>query len=588
MQGAGVLKMKESIQRALTLGFERIAAWSKLLDEINVFPVADGDTGRNLLVSLSPLRQFDKGKEETVRRLLMSARGNSGNIAARFFSRFINADSIDTIPEAARLGRDTAWQAVHDPVPGTMLTVFDELTDFLGKDHARLDVHSVTDLVSHLEKTVRSTPQLLPRLRSAGVVDSGALGMYIFFEGFFVSLAGKPVEFQPVTTIFKDMLTVSPSFSENLEEGYCIDTVVNLSGRSQEGIGRVADCGESVLVIPHNNFLKVHLHTRDRDAVRKEIEVFGQIVEWSDDNLGMQVTRFRNPKTSGCIHIMTDAAGSVTREDSDNFGLTLLDSYISFGDRSLPETLLSPSELYKCMREGVKVSTSQASDFERHQHYQSVINQHDRVLYLCVGSFYTGNYDAVMEWKQTNDPDDRLTVIDTTAASGRLGTIAISTARLSTHTNDPNAVIEFANRAVNACEEYVFLDRLQYLAAGGRLSKTSAFFGDMLHMKPIISPTAEGAKKVGVVRDQDDQLKFAFRKLGASIEKNSEAFIMLQYSDNRPWVEKTVMKEIKRRYPFAEVMLQSLSLTSGAHMGPGTWAVAFLPGDDMRFDPDKF
>jgi DegV family protein with EDD domain len=572
------------IQRALILGFERIAAWSKLLDEINVFPVADGDTGRNLLVSLSPLRQLDTGRKETVYRLLMSARGNSGNIAARFFSRFIHADSIDAIPEAARLGRDAAWQAVHDPVPGTMLTVFDEIVEALEKDRVKLDDPSVTGLVSRLEKAVRSTPELLPRLRSAGVVDSGALGMYIFFEGFFVSLSGKAAQFQPVTTIFKDMLTVSASFSEDLEEGYCVDTVVQLPGRSQGGISGLSSRLESVLVIPHDDFLKVHFHTTNRETVRKEIEALGDIVAWSDDNLGTQVARFRNQKASGCIHIMTDAAGSVTREDSDAYDLTLLDSYITVGERSLPETLFSPSQLYKRMREGIKVSTSQASIFERHQHYQSVLNQHDRVLYLCVGSFYTGNYEVIMEWKQTNDPDNRLTVIDTTAASGRLGTIAILTSRFSTRTDDPNAVIEFANRAVSACEEYVFLDRLQYLAAGGRLSKTGAFFGDMLHMKPIISPTAEGAKKVGVVRDHNDQLRFAIRKLGVSIKKGSKAFMMLQYSDNRSWVEETVMKEVKRRYPFAEVMLQPLSLTSGAHMGPGTWAVAFLPWDDMPID----
>lgn len=572
------------IQQALTLGFERIAAWSRLLDEINVFPVADGDTGRNLLVSLSPLRQLDNGREETVHRLLMSARGNSGNIAARFFSRFIHADSMDAIPEAARLGRDAAWQAVHDPVPGTMLTIFDEMVKVLGKDSVRLDERSVTGLVSHLEKAVRSTPELLPRLRSAGVVDSGALGMYIFFEGFFVSLTGKAAQFQPVTTTFKDMLTVSASFNEELEEGYCVDTVVQLAGGSQGGISGLFSRLESVLVIPHDDFLKVHFHTTDRETVRKEIEAIGDIVAWSDDNLGTQVARFKNPKTSRCIHIMTDAAGSVTREDSDAYDLTLLDSYITAGDRSLPETLFSPSELYQWMRQGVKVSTSQASIFERHQHYQSVLNQHDRVLYLCVGSFYTGNYDIIMGWKQTNDPDDRLTVIDTTAASGRLGTIAILTARFSTRTDHPHAVIEFAKRAVSACEEYVFLDRLQYLAAGGRLSKTSAFFGDMLHMKPIISPTAEGAKKVGVVRDPNDQLRFAIRKLDAAIKKNSKAFMMLQYSDNRSWVEETVMKEIKTHYPLAEVMLQPLSLTSGAHMGPGTWALAFLPWDDMRID----
>ena len=128
------------------------------------------------------------------------------------------------------------------------------------------------------------------------------------------------------------------------------------------------------------------------------------------------------------------------------------------------------------------------------------------------------------------------------------------------------------------CEEYVFLDKLQYLAAGGRLSRSSAFFGDMLHMKPIISPQADGARKVGVVRDRSGQLRFALEKLeGALKGKGRGALIMLEYSDNAPWVTETVRPEIAQRYPEAEILLQPMSLTSGAHMGPGTWAVAFLP-----------
>lgn len=570
--------MEKEIREALILGIERITAWSKLLDDINVFPVADGDTGRNLIASLSPLRQVAKGREDTIRELLISARGNSGNIAARFFSGFLTADSVDTLPQAAALGRDMAWQAVYNPVRGTMLTVFDELVKALQKDNVRADSQAVPAIISHLERAVRSTPQLLPKLKNAGVVDSGALGMYILFEGFFMGLIGKTDEFQPVTAVFEDMLSVSPSFSESMENGYCVDMVLHLEGGTHEKIGELSKYGESVLVIPHKDLLKIHLHTADREEVRKDVGALGDIVEWSDDNLGKQVARFGQKETQGCIHIMTDAAGSLTREDAARLGITLLDSYIIAGDRSLPETLFSPSELYRCMRAGIKVSTSQASVFERHQYYQSVLNRHERILYLCVGSVFTGNYDVVMEWKKRNDPDDRLVVIDTTAASGRLGTIAMVTTRYSADTDDPDAVIEFSRRVVDRCEEYVFLDRLQYLAAGGRLSKTSAFFGDMLHMKPVVSPTAEGAKKVGVVRNQDEQLKFAFKRLDASIKRDSNAFIMLEYSDNSSWVEETVRKEVERRYPLAEVIVQPLSLTSGVHMGPGTWAVAFFPG----------
>jgi fatty acid-binding protein DegV len=153
----------------------------------------------------------------------------------------------------------------------------------------------------------------------------------------------------------------------------------------------------------------------------------------------------------------------------------------------------------------------------------------------------------------------------------------IASARYSAQTKDPDAVIRFAQKAVDKCQEYVFLDKLKYLAAGGRLAKSSAFFGDVFHVKPIISPTAEGAKKVGAVKNRNGQLKFAIDKLEASFDKEASPFIMLEYTDNRRWVEDTVKRKIEKYYPSSEILLKPLSLTSGVHMGPGTWAMAFLP-----------
>jgi dihydroxyacetone kinase-like predicted kinase len=85
--------MKPNFKKALITGVERVAAWSDVLDHINVFPVADGDTGRNLIASLTPLRYLEENTDDTIYSLLMSARGNSGNIAAQFFSGLLNVDA---------------------------------------------------------------------------------------------------------------------------------------------------------------------------------------------------------------------------------------------------------------------------------------------------------------------------------------------------------------------------------------------------------------------------------------------------------------------------------------------------------------
>ncbi len=569
--------MNELLPKAFIAGVERVAAWADLLDSINVYPIADGDTGRNLFISLTPLLTSNQEKETIIRQLLLSARGNSGNIASRFFSAFYRIDSWQNVHSCAQEGRNRAWKAVNDPRPGTMLSVFDTLVEALTPQTTILDPEAINHIISCLEKSVHDTCEMLPKLKKAGVVDAGALGMYIFFEGFFYCLAGTAQEFRPITEIFKNRLQISSAFQEDAETGYCVDFVMKAQNLSEEKLAKITKEQESVIVIPEGDLYKIHLHTDNREKIKDEVAKFGSMVNWEDDNLNQQINEFRNAQSNQELHIMTDAAGSLTRSNAKNNGITLLHSYITLGEKCLPETHFHPAELYAAMRQGIKVSTSQASIFERHQFYESILDRFEKALYLCVGSIYTGNYTTAVEWKKQHDPQNRLAVIDTGAASGRLAVIVLATNRYLTKTNDAEKTISFATRAVNACEEYVFLDKLEYLAAGGRLSKTSAFFGDMLKMKPVISPQPEGAKKVGVVRNQEEQIKMALARLAASLTKKANALIMLEYSDNYDLVNSTIRPLIAAAYPHAEIIIQPLSLTSGAHMGPGTWAVAFLP-----------
>jgi uncharacterized protein len=565
--------MNEQIRQALVQGAERVAAWADLLDSINVFPVADGDTGRNLKISLSPLRDQAADRERMVHLLLLNARGNSGNIAARFFSGFLTAADPAGLPAAARLGRERAWQAVHDPRPGTMLTLFDALADSL--EGAAPSPASVSGIISRLETAVRSTTDLLPKLKEAGVVDAGALGMFIFFEGFLGHLAGDTAGFKPVTEVFGGRLAIAASFKKEEEEGYCIDITLDAGKEHDAAAIDLARLGESVVVIPGEEYLKVHLHAANAADVRNSLESMGRIVRWSDDDLSEQVRGFGEAAARGPVHIMTDAAGSVTRDDARRLGFTLLDSYITVGDIAAPETCVDQAELYAAMRRGEKTSTSQASDFERGEIYRSVTGRHDRVLYVCVGSAFTGNFGAATRWKEAHDPEGKLTVIDTGAASGRLGAIAIAAARYAASAGSAEEIFSFTRRAVGQCREYIFIDNLKFLAAGGRISKTRAFFGSMLNMRPIVTPTSEGVIRAGVAKNFDDQLAFALARLAD--EAGHKPFVLLQYTDNRGLVEERVMPAIASRYPGADIKLGPLSLTTGVHVGPGTWSLAFLP-----------
>lgn len=563
------------LSRALTTGYECLAAWSDLLDRINVFPVADSDTGTNLRISLAPLRDLTDGGGNGPLADLLSrcATGNSGNIAAAFFREFGVAEEPADLPTKAASGRDKAWQAVAKPRLGTMLSVFDALA-------AQLDDFGRADFYHALHDTLRETVlggiRLLPDVQRAGVVDAGALGMFIFLDGFFQQLGGKQEVSVDVPALFPGKLRIARGFQVTGSNQYCVDAVIATKDASAEALRQISGLGESVVLIPDADRLKIHLHTPEPGLLRTRLASYGDIVDWSDEAI-RETSAVEAPGADRerAFHLLSDAAGSLPRALADRHGISLLDSYIVTDGQSRPESLCYPKHVYALMRAGKKVTTAQASNFERHLHYRRCCQEMGRTLYLCVGSSFTGNYATVMAWKEAHDPDNLLEVLDTGAASGRLGLLVLLTARFAETAGNPGEVVDFARRRIADCEEYVFIDELKYLVAGGRVSRTSGFFGHLLHLKPVISPTGSGVRKVGVVRNRPGQLAFALQRLSERFDSGARPVVMLQYSDNEAWVRETVEREIAVLLPEAELMVVPLSLTSGVHMGPGTWAVAF-------------
>jgi DegV family protein with EDD domain len=580
------MTMHETLVSALAAGYEKIVAWADILDRINVYPVPDGDTGRNLVISLNALRNSWQDEKKLGREILLTARGNSGNIVARFLAGFVGCENLFSLPASVQSGRDLAYKAVPDPQPGTMLSFFDALVESLERNHPARTGAWVDAVILDLEASVKATTQQLQELREAGVVDSGALGMLVFFDPLLNILAGREARGSGFTEELKTFFSLSGTWKEQKPHGYCLDVVLKLGQEEEDVMRHLMAVGESVVAMPDGNCLKLHLHTLDREKVKQHLAAHGSILTWAEDDLAEQSAHFGRSEKQSAIHVMTDAAGTMTRETARGLGITLLNSYVTIRDRCLPESYLSPSLLFEAMKDEIPVSTSQASIVERHECYSKVLNLHDRVLYLCVGSFFTGNYSTVMDWKAESDPKDRMIVIDTGLASGKLGLAARATAEFSLSACDPSAIVAFARAAIRRVEEYIFLDRLQFLAAGGRMSKTGAFFGDILRIKPIVSPYANGVRKMGVARSTKEQVKFAFRQLEQGLMRDQRATLLLEYTDNREWLEEEMKPEIEGRFPRVRVIMQVMSMTSAVHMGPGTWGIAFLPDNPGQAESD--
>ncbi len=568
--------MNVGLSAALTAGCERLCAWSDLLDEINVFPVADADTGRNLKISLSPLIGLDGSMARRRRQLIASATGNSGTIAAAFLSPFLEKIAESPLSHAVSAGRSAAWQAVADPKPGTMLSVFDELDKAAGSLSGNPEKADIDHIVDVLAEAVGSTVRQLPQLEQAGVVDAGALGMFIFFEGFFRHLIGDTMALEPIGRRFRGSLHVAGAVGPTGYVGYCVNAVLSVPDAA--GVpDMTAPLGDSVVALPDGDRVRLHLHTRNREETRDRLQSVGRIIQWKEASMEVEMPKTTTLGATRAVHLMTDAAGSISRSEARELGITLLDSYLVTGDARVPETLFDEKRLYRQISAGHRVTTAQASVFEKYQSYQSVVDRYRQVVYLTVGSVYTGNFNAAERWRNKNGNTDRFMAVDTGAASGRLALIVRMTAHSTRAEKSMNRTADIARQYVDNCDELVFLDQLKHLAAGGRISRSKGFFGDLLGMKPVIRPAKDGAAKVATLRKRKDQLPFALDYLSARFSKNEPLTLLLQYADEESRVRKEILPRFRNHFPRSRILVTRLSLTSGAHMGPGTWAVAYCP-----------
>lgn len=275
------------------------------INALNVYPVPDGDTGTNMLLTLDSVLQETSGKtyespeaasRAGARAALMGARGNSGVILSQMIRgaceilASVKHFSPEAYTEALEAARDRAYASVREPVEGTMLTV---VKDAARGSRAALerggDLAGVVGAAAEAaHESVRRTPELLGVLREAGVVDAGGLGVAVILDGIRAYVTGEEIE----------ALSAEEGGTPDLEAihageeawGYCTNFLVTgFSGDPEEFEERIYASGRSVLVVADDDLVKVHLHTQDPGDALTYAGTFGRLAEIKVDDMEAQV-----------------------------------------------------------------------------------------------------------------------------------------------------------------------------------------------------------------------------------------------------------------------------------------------------------
>lgn len=321
--------------RMIRSGVEDLRSNVKRVNDLNVFPIPDGDTGDNmLLTSLGGMERVDdcSGSVSDLSHsvsdgMLLSARGNSGVILSQIFEGI--ADSLEGVEKADSLtliralqsGTEYAYKAVMEPTEGTMLTVMRCATEYVAAREYSSPLDVLSDFLDEARRILEKTPGMLEVLKKAGVVDSGGAGLVYIVEGMLRAFTDEDVSVGEIDIATPGSNLDLDLFTEDsvLEYGYCTEVLLRLQ-RAKTDLDTfdpsvileyLKTIGNSVVTFRKGSIVKIHVHTKTPDRVLSFCQRYGEFLKIKIENMSLQHNNTTLPDTTAATGVERKKYGIV-------------------------------------------------------------------------------------------------------------------------------------------------------------------------------------------------------------------------------------------------------------------------------------
>ena len=295
-------------------GKDNLRVHAKTVNDLNVFPIPDGDTGANMSMTVEgglgavqsdSCDTLGDAAQQLASGMLMSARGNSGVILSQLFAGFASALSdketadIAALSEALETGVKFAYDSVAVPTEGTILTVAREAADAASHIRGKKTLEEFWQAyMDELQASLQRTPELLPVLKEAGVIDSGGAGLYYIADGIRRAFQGESIAVQPAESSEPKALVNFANFNENtvMTYGYCTEFLLQLQHAktdisafsTDKLLKKLGTMGNSIVAFQNGSVVKVHIHTMTPGEVLNYCQQFGEFLTLKIENMTLQ------------------------------------------------------------------------------------------------------------------------------------------------------------------------------------------------------------------------------------------------------------------------------------------------------------
>lgn len=575
-------------------GAREVAAHKKYLNDINVFPVADGDTGTNLATTLRAMvekpmlaRSFAGMAQGISKSGLESARGNSGIIFASFVNGIAQecpaAEVVDVREFSGIAFRAVKhlYSAVEHPVEGTLMSIIRDWAAFLETNKDRftgfreLFSNAYLNAIGSLERT----KEQLQVLRKHNVVDSGAAGFVRFLQG--INLAFSRVHAaEPVEEL--ESIPVITGEEEQTAFRYCTEALMDTSAFGAIDLDTLkhdlARLGDSLILNNREGRLKVHLHTNTPERLMEKLAPFGPFIEQKADDMALQ-NRLRSLPRGG-VGLMTDSIADLPDEYKLSHAIATLPMGVMIdGSAYLDKSTIQLEQLFTRMGQKEGYPTSSQPEPGRIQALlEQLIDHYDSLIVLSVASRLSAAYQALVKAAGIVAPDKKITVIDTKLNSGAQGLLVRAAAEMAAQGYSHDEIVSRVQAMIPQTKIYVCLNTLAYAVRGGRVPNTIGKIGIKLGMRPIMTLDSLGnGAAFGVSFSQAGLTKKILGLVQSTMQRKGIAEYSIVHGGN-PALANEYALEIKRITGKDPAFIAEISSVVALHAGPGTVAVCLVEG----------
>jgi len=578
-------------------GLRGVQEQRSYLNQINVFPVKDGDTGTNLLLTLqgmveksAPKDSFTDMVNELSSTGFMHARGNSGSIFASwlggFASAFTHEQSVDVqqFTKGATLAVDAMYSAVENPVEGTMLTVIKAWTHALEAHHDQKgrfkEVLAAAYASAH--EALEKTPQQLPILKKYQVVDAGAKGFVAFLQGINAVIEGH-VNFDEVVLedTSESQLAFEGEESQELNYRYCTECILKSDRLPIDSLRAILrEFGDSIVVNQLKDQFKMHLHTDFPEKVMETLSQYGTLSDQKADDMLMQqrLKAMLTEKGKQPIGLVADSIADIPLAYKDEWMIHTIPLTLNMDQQSyLDKLTVKADQVYRYLDTGKEYPSSSLPEPGRIKAmYEELLNYYDTLVVISVSSKLSGTYDALKRVADAfNIASKRIVVIDSMTNSAAEGLIVEKAAKLIDAGEHLEAIESQLAQTIPNSRIYVCLETLKYAVRSGRVPNTVGNVAIKLGIRPIMSISEGNGSAFGAAWSQKGITK-KIMKLTQKIsqQKGIESFGIVHALN--PSLAEDYARQVAEITGLKPSFISEISAVTGLHAGNGAVAVAWI------------